>query len=135
MEFNQKTAQNLIENAMKQATETFKRPICVAICDKFGFLLAFTRMDGAPIRSIQISQGKAYTAARMGMNTDAFLERLHRDKISVSYFCDDKLTALPGGSILKDKQGNLVGAVGISGLTSQEDQVIANKVAEILLPF
>lgn len=69
-----KTTQQLIEKAFTQATKEFKRPICVAICDQFGFLVAFARMDGAPIRSIQISQGKAYTAARMSVNTDVFLE-------------------------------------------------------------
>lgn len=133
MAINQQTAQNLIEKAMQHAMDEFKRPICVAICDKFGFLICFSRMENAPVRSIQISQGKAYTAARMGINTDTFLERLRGDNIAISYFCDDKLTGLPGGAILKDKQGNILGAVGISGLTSQEDQIIANKVAEAVL--
>lgn len=122
-------AKILIEKAINKAVQDFKRPICVAVCDKYGFLLTFSRMDKAPIRSIRISQGKAYTSARMGLNTDIFLENLKKDNLSPSFYCDNKLTGLPGGSILKDKEGNIIGSIGISGLTAQEDQMIANAVA------
>jgi glc operon protein GlcG len=122
-------AKSLIDSALAKAKADFKRPICVAICDHYGFLTAFVREDGAPIRSIAISQGKAYTAARMGVNTDAFLERLSRDNIPAGYFCDDRLTGLAGGAVLKTAGGAMIGGVGVSGLTSAEDQTIANFVA------
>ena len=128
---NFQLAQEMIDKAVEMAVEKYQRPICVAICDNYGFLIAFARMDGAPIRSIEISQGKAYTSARMCVNTNAFLERLHRENIPASYFCDDKLTGLAGGSIFKDAAGNIVGAGGVSGLTSGEDQEIADMMAEI----
>jgi len=131
MEIKTKMAQNMVAKAIEKATVEFKRPICVAVCDKYGFLLAFARMDGTPVRSIEISQGKAYTAARMGVNTDAFLERLYRENIPASYFCDARLTGMPGGCILKDAAGNIIGAAGISGLAPQEDQAIANMMAEM----
>ena len=132
MEMNLEMAQTLVSKAIEKAIGEFKRPICVAVCDQYGFVTAFTRMDGAPVRSIKLSQGKAYTAARTGVNTDAFLERLHRENIPASYFCDDGLTGMPGGSVLKDSAGNIVGGAGISGLAAQEDQVIANMMAEIV---
>ena len=47
-------AQTLVVKAIEMAAEKFKRPICVAVCDTYGFLLAFGRMDGAPVRSIDI---------------------------------------------------------------------------------
>ncbi|MBP2666359.1 MAG: hypothetical protein H6Q76_1339 [Firmicutes bacterium] len=128
---NFQLAQEMIDKAFKMAAEKYQRPICVAICDNYGFLIAFARMDGAPIRSIEISQGKAYTSARMCVNTNAFLERLHRENIPASYFCDEKLTGLAGGSIFKDAGGNIIGAGGVSGLTSGEDQEIADMMAEI----
>jgi glc operon protein GlcG len=123
-------AQQLVTAAIEKATADFQRPICAAICDMHGFLTAFVRADGAPFRSITISQNKAFTAVYMGMNTDAFLERLRRDNIPASYFCDEKLTALAGGAVLKNARGAVVGGIGISGLTSAEDQVIANFIAE-----
>jgi glc operon protein GlcG len=99
----------LIQHAIEKAAADYGRPICAAICDVAGFLVAFQRVDGAPIRSIAIAQAKAYSAARMQANTDALLERLRRENIALSYFCDDRLTALPGGSILKNAEGQRSG--------------------------
>lgn len=130
VEISFQTAQKLLLKAIEKAKSDFERPICVSICDQYGFLLAFARMEGAPVRSIQISQGKAYSAARLGVNTDAFLERLYRENIEASYFCDEKLTALPGGCVLKDGEGNIIGGVGVSGLAAHEDQIISNMIAE-----
>lgn len=129
MEISLQLAQTLVDKAIAKAAADFKRPICVAVCDKYGFLLAFGRMDGAPVRSIALSQGKAYSAARMGVDTDAFLERLNRENIPASYFCDDKLTGLPGGVVLKNSKDELIGGAGISGLKPEEDLAIANMMA------
>lgn len=126
-------AQALMQSAMTQALQDHGRPICVAVCDDRGCLLAFARMAGAPVRSVRIAQGKAYSSARMGVSTAALLARLHREQIEVGYFCDPDITALPGGSPLKDAQGRLLGAIGISGLTSAEDQAITDSVAAALL--
>jgi glc operon protein GlcG len=122
-------AQTLVTRSMAKATQDYGRPICVAVCDDRGFLLAFARMAGAPVRSIRISQGKAYTGARLGVTTEALLARIHREQIEVSYFCDPDLTAMPGGSPLKDADGRLIGAIGVSGLTSAEDQTITDAMA------
>ena len=122
-------ARDLIDQAMAYATQNFKKPVCVSACDATGLLLAFVRMDGAPVRSVAISQGKGYSAARMGVTTQAVLERLHREQIEIGYFCDPLLTALPGGSPLKDKDGVLRGAIGVSGLTSAEDQQVTDYIA------
>ena len=65
----------------------------------------------------------------MGVSTQALLERLHREQIEVGYFCDPEVTALPGGSPLKDATGRLLGAVGVSGLSSEQDQAITDAVA------
>lgn len=126
-------AQALARDAIDRAVAEHGRPICVAVCDERGLLLAFARMDGAPARSVRIAQGKAYSAARMGVTTAALLARLHREQIEVGYFCDPELTALPGGSPLKDAGGRLLGAIGVSGLSSAEDQAITDAVAATLL--
>ena len=123
------TARDLIDQAMAHATEQFKKPVCVSVCDASGLLVAFVRQEGSPVRSVALSQGKAYSAARMGITTQAVLERMHREKIEIGYFCDPLLTALPGATPLKDKNGTLVGAIGVSGLTSAEDQQVTDHVA------
>jgi glc operon protein GlcG len=121
-------AQNIVQRAIEKADRDFKRPICVSVCDANGFQIAFARQDGAPIRSIEISRRKAFTAVRMGVGTHAFLERLRKDNIEASWFGDD-LCALPGGIPIKDASGAVVGGIGISGLASHEDQAIAEAVA------
>jgi glc operon protein GlcG len=125
------TAKYYVDRAMAKAIEDFNRPICVSVCDPLGFLIAFGRMEGAPVRSIQISQSKGYTAVRMGVSTEAVLARLRKENIEIGYFCDPLMTALPGGSVLKDAAGTVIGGVGVSGLTSTEDQTITDFVAEL----
>lgn len=128
-ELGLKQAQKLVEKALEVAAEKFQKPICISILDDAGFLLAFARADGAPLRSIQISEGKAYTAARMGVTTQAFYERCQKDGILPVDFCDPKLTKLAGGAPLKTAAGKIVGAAGVSGLTSAQDQEIVDLLA------
>ena len=120
----------LVRIAIEKARVDYGKPVCVAVCDASGFLLAFQRADGAPLRStIAIAQGKAYSAALMQTNTSLLLECLQREKIALAYFCDYRLTALPGGSVIKDAAGAIIGAVGVGGLAPYEDQQIANLAA------
>ena len=90
--------------------------------------LHFRICPASPVRSIWIAQQKAFTAVRMGMSTAAFLERLRKDNLEAGWF-GEGLVALPGGNVVKDAAGEIVGAVGISGLAAHEDQVIADGVA------
>ena len=128
---NLSQAQNLVTSACEKAASDFKRPICVAVCDASGFLIAFARMDGAPIRSIEISRRKAFTAVRMGVPTDAFLARIQKDNLQASYFGEDMLP-LPGGNPIKDASGAIIGGIGISGLAASEDQVISEAMVALV---
>ncbi len=126
MSLDLKLTRDLLEHAITQAGQKFEKPACVAVCDAQGFLIGFFRADGAPLRSIALAQQKAYTATRMGCSTTAFLARLRRDDIPIGYFCDPLLTALPGGALLLDSTGGVIGGVGVSGLAPEQDQEIAD---------
>jgi glc operon protein GlcG len=128
---NLQWVQTMLAEAVTIAQARFGRPVCVSVCDSHGFLAGFYRMDGAPVRSIQLSQQKAYTCARMGVSTEAFLARLRREDISIGYFCDPLLTALPGGAVFSDAQGRMQGGIGISGLAPAEDQELADALARL----
>jgi glc operon protein GlcG len=128
---NLELAQVLLTRAVDSVRQAFDKPVCVSVCDSQGFLVAFFRMDDAPLRSIQIAHQKAYTATRMGVTTEAFLARLRREDIPIGYFCDPLLTALPGGAVLSDAQGRVIGAVGISGLAPADDQAVADELARL----
>jgi uncharacterized protein GlcG (DUF336 family) len=127
---NLERAQALVAGAIAKANETFQRPICVSVCDESGFVLAFARMDGAPLRSIEISQNKAFTAVRVGVPTDKFQARLQQDHLEASYF-GERMIPLPGGNPLKDANGKVLGAIGVSGLALGEDQSITEALAEL----
>ena len=105
-------ARQCLDRAMAKARQDFTKPICVSVCDAQGFLLAF---------------------ARMGVSTQAVLERLKTEGIEIAYFCDPLMTALPGGSVLKESSGTMIGAVGVSGLTAAQDQMITDAVAGLVL--
>jgi uncharacterized protein GlcG (DUF336 family) len=122
-------AQKLLDHGAKTAAGDYGQPICIAVVDGHGDLVAFIRQDGAPVRSIAIAQGKAYTAVRLGVDTQAFLERLRREQVQASDFCDPRLTALPGGSVLRDSAGAVIGAVGVSGLKIDQDHTLAGDMA------
>ncbi|HEY1612013.1 MAG TPA: heme-binding protein [Paraburkholderia sp.] len=127
-------AQQLVERLVADARTQFGKPVCVAVCDTYGFLIAFGRAEGAPVRSIAISQQKAYTCARIGSTTTAFHQRLQRENMPIGYFCDPLLTAMAGGALLHDDDGHVIGAVGISGLAPDQDQQIADSGNALINP-
>jgi len=122
--------QKVVAGAVAKANADFHRPICVSVCDESGFLVAFARMEGAPLRSISISQDKAFTAVRMGVPTDKFLARLQQDHLEASYF-GEHLVPLPGGNLFKASNGKVIGAIGVSCLALNEDQSITEALAEL----
>ncbi|PPL17906.1 hypothetical protein UN63_03385 [Oceanisphaera arctica] len=108
------------------------QPVCFAAVDHSGALIYLYRMNGAPERLINIAVGKAYTAARMGVSTDIFRQRLLNEQLSLADFLDDKFTSLPGGLPLL-KGGQRVGAIGVSGRALEEDVALCQQFAERIL--
>ena len=125
-------AQTVVQKAVEIATTQYQRPVCVSVCDSTGLLMAFWRVEGGNIRSVEISQAKAYTAVRMGVDTEAFLERLQRENLNIAYFCDPKMTALPGGVVLRNASGEMVGGIGLAGMKADEDATVARAMAELV---
>jgi glc operon protein GlcG len=128
MKLDRAAAHVILEKVVTDAN-ALGRPVCVAVTDERGALLAFTRMDGAPVRSIKLSEAKAYSAARLGVSTAAFHSRLTHDGMPASYFADPTLTGLPGGAVISSQSGVTLGGVGISGLAPAEDQQLADAAA------
>ena len=125
-------AQFAVTQAVELARSKFSRPICVSICDAYGLLLAFSRMDGTPLRCINIAQQKAYTSVRMGSSTAAFKQRLVNEGVTASDFCDESLTPLAGGQPIKNAMGVIIAGVGISGLKPEEDDALASEIVALL---
>ena len=74
----EEAAHKMIAAAKKKAQE-LKKAMVIAICDEAGNLKAFSRMDGAPLLSVQIAQDKAYTAISFGIATHQWFEFIKND--------------------------------------------------------
>jgi glc operon protein GlcG len=102
----------------------------IAVVDTNGELVHFSRMEGAQIASVGISQGKARTAARFRRETRVFYNTYEGGHSFIGAI-DPTLVASPGGFPLVE-DGKLIGAVGCSGGTGDQDAVICKVGAEVV---
>ena len=119
------TALKIIEAARKKAQE-IKVPMNIAVVDEGNNLVAFQRMDGAWLGSINIAQNKAYTARAFNMSTKelAPLCQPNQPLFGIHASNDGRLIIFPGGLPLKAGD-TVVGAIGVSGGSVEQDQAVA----------
>lgn len=105
----------------------------IAVVDPYGELIAFARMDGAPVSSIRIAANKAYTAARERKTSEEIgLKARHPEKgFDIAYFGDERFVGW-GGGVPVWRDGAVVGAIAISGLPQAEDIRLATWAAGLL---
>ncbi|PMH03857.1 GlcG/HbpS family heme-binding protein [Vibrio lentus] len=128
---NQKIVQQLLYSALDIAGHN-NQAIAVSVCDTHGELLAFSRMDNVSVQAGLLAQNKAYTSARDRQpsgNLGVWARATGKD---LSYWTDPKITGFKGGVPIQH-QGQVIGAIGISGLSEDDDEVIAEKVIQLVL--
>jgi len=108
------TAERAVDAAAKKAAEQGLK-MCIAITDESGDLKAFRRMDGAPKLSIQIAEDKAYTAASFGLPTHVWYEFIKNDPPLLHGITHTPRLIVFGGGFPIVLEGEVVGAIGISG--------------------
>ena len=125
-------AKKIIDVIVERASQK-QKSVVVAVADSHGELIAFARMDGAPISSIRIAANKAWTAARERKPTKEIGEKVrHPEKgHDIAYYGDPKFVGW-GGGIPVWKDGAVAGAVAVSGLSSSEDIELATLGVETL---
>jgi glc operon protein GlcG len=118
-------AKRIVDAIVEQALQLQKAAV-IAVADAHGELLAFARMDGAPLSSIGVAANKAYTAARERKPTKDIGEKIrHPEKgFDIAFFGDRRFCGW-GGGIPIWKSDQVVGAIGVSGLSSAEDIALA----------
>ena len=105
----------------------------VAILDEGGNLKAFSRMDGTPIPTIEIAQNKAYTAL-FGVSTQDFFNFIQSDPSLLAGIPTLARVAAWGGGFPIEVNGEVVGAIGVSGAPMVENDVECAKAALALVP-
>ena len=126
-------AQNVLQAAISKA-ETIKVPMNIAVMDAGGNLKAFARMDVAFLGSIDIAERKARTARYFNMSTrDLGKAAQVGQPLYGIEATNGGLVIFAGGELLKNKQGMIVGSIGVSGGSVDEDENIAKAGAAVLL--
>ena len=123
-------AQKIIAAAEKKSKELDVK-MDIAVVDAGANLTAFARMDGAWLGSVDIAIKKAKTARYFDMNTGEIgkLSQPGESLFNIEH-SNNGLITFPGGVPLKNQNGEIVGAVGISGSTVDNDHAVANYAAE-----
>jgi uncharacterized protein GlcG (DUF336 family) len=118
-------AQRAVHAAIGQA-ETLSVDVCVAVTDVAGHLLAMARMDRAPLMCVQIAQDKAYSvAAFKGLPTDRWWGMLESEPPLLHGIVKTERLTVFGGGVPLVAGGNTIGAIGVSGGSSEQDVRIA----------
>lgn len=125
-------AQRIVGLIVEKA-EALQKSVAIAVADAHGELIAFARMDGVPLPSVVIAMNKAWTAARTGKPTQEIGEKIKDPQKGhdIAYYGDPRFVGWGGGvPLLKD--GQVAGAVAVSGLSSKEDADLAALGADLI---
>jgi glc operon protein GlcG len=125
-------AQKIIAAIVGRALQ-MKKAAVIAVADSYGELIAFARMDGAPVSSVRIAANKAWTAARERKPTKDIGEKARDPEkgFDIAYYGDPRFVGW-GGGVPVWRNGEVVGAVAVSGLSSAEDIDLANLGVKLL---
>ena len=125
---NKSNAMKIIESAIKKARDLELNPIMVVILDDRGAIKACLGEDGISPLRFKIAYGKANGAYQMGMGSRALFNRAEQQAYfinSVNNLADGNLVPVPGGVLIRDEENNIIGSIGISGDSSDNDEIAA----------
>lgn len=121
-------ARLILERALQFAREQGCPPMTVAVLDAGGNLITFAREDGSSLLRERIARGKAHGALNMGVGSRTLAARAQAHPHFVNSLvalADGALVPVPGGVLIRDDAGNLLGAVGVSGHLPDDDEACA----------
>jgi uncharacterized protein GlcG (DUF336 family) len=122
------TARTVIAAARTHGRTAGLKALTVVVLDAGGHIIAAEREDGASIKRFEIAVGKAHGALALGMGSRAIMARAEQQAYFVSAVTaavGGSLIPVPGGVLVRDGAGTLLGAVGVTGDTSDHDEAAA----------
>lgn len=128
MAISLRKARSIIRKALEKGREMELKPLSVVVLDAGGHVIAFEREDGASPGRFAIAQGKAFGSVMLGMAGTAQMERAEAQvyfMAAVNGVYGGQVVPVPGGVLLRDKKGTVIGAVGVTGDTSDNDAIAA----------
>ena len=121
-------ANRMISAIIKRAIEFDCRPISVVVVEPGCIIKAFQKEDGASMLRFEMAFGKAYAALALSRSSKLVRIRNEEKPVFMRYLMDvsgDKIFAEGGGMQIRDKNGEVIGAVGVTGDTSDNDELCA----------
>jgi uncharacterized protein GlcG (DUF336 family) len=121
-------ASTIVDVALRKGRETNCAPLAVAVLDAGGHLVAFKREDRSGIMRFDIAFGKAWGALGMGFPSRTLGERAEKYPTffqTIAVVSRGRFVPAPGGVLIRDGVGEVIGAVGVSGDSSDRDEVCA----------
>ena len=119
------TAQAILTNTLEEARKRSFKPLAVAVLDERGAIRALATQDGTSTKRAEVAIGKAHGAVAMGIGSRDLAKRPAHFLAAVTHAVGGMLVPVPGGVLVRDDQGALLGAVGVSGDTSDNDEAAA----------
>ena len=118
----------MVDRAIEKARELNFAPLTVAVLDAGGHLVALKREDGSGILRPEIAIGKAWGVLGMGYGGRELARRAARVPLffgALSDLAGGRMVPVPGGVLIRSESGQIIGSVGISGDTSENDEICA----------
>ncbi len=121
-------ANRIIEAILKRGAELDCRPLSVVIVEPGCKVKAFQKEDGSSMIRFEMAFGKAYASLALGRNSKLVRVRNEEKPIFMKYLiaaCDDQIFPEGGGMLIRDADGEVIGAVGVTGDTEDRDEELA----------
>ncbi|WP_415920937.1 GlcG/HbpS family heme-binding protein [Tateyamaria sp. SN6-1] len=128
MSISLRRARTIIRKTLEKGREMELKPLSVIVLDAGGHVQAFEREDGAAPGRFAIAHGKAYGAVMLGMAGTAQMARAEAQAYfmgAVNGVFGGQVVPVPGGVLVRDRKGAVIGAVGVTGDTSDNDAAVA----------
>jgi uncharacterized protein GlcG (DUF336 family) len=122
------TAKAIADAALEYGRKNALNPLTTVVMDERGSVKTVQSQDGSSLLRFKIAHGKANGAIGLGMGSRSIFKRAQKQPffiVSINGAADGDLVPVPGGVLVRDKQGRLLGAVGITGDTSDNDEAAA----------
>lgn len=122
------TARTIIAAAREYGAGHGLKPLTAVVLDAGGHVVAVEREDGSSNQRFEVAHGKAHGALALGIGSRALMARAAEQPsfiAAVTAAVGGRLIPVPGGVLVRDSRGSLLGAVGVSGDTSDNDEAAA----------
>ena len=121
-------AKKIVDAVFKAQASNNYKPMAVTVLNASGSVKASEAQDGTSNLRPKIAHGKAFGAISMGLGSRALFERAKQEPFfiqAMNSLCDGALVPVAGGVLIKDKSGETIGAVGVTGDLSDSDEICA----------